>query len=245
MCLLGAKIHIIGSNIEVLHVYLARKNHSAQTMKGLLTWVCVGLLCAALAGCDKIEEQKNKASDAIASVEQLGTIVKDMKAVKYAAAQEHKARVARGDTTPMPQEQLVKFLPTSVSGYTAKAPAKGEIAGMDKFSYSKAQQTWISGNKTIEFELSDMNGAQQMFGMMTAVLKGFSVDNESETVKPWTPDLKGLTGLETYKKKTKAAVVFVATPSRFFLSVKGTNIDNIDELKKEIIRFDWAKLLAL
>jgi hypothetical protein len=112
-----------------------------------------------------------------------------------------KERVQRGDTLSMPYEELQKFLPGAISGYTRQEPDGGsvDVPGM---SYSNAKVTYTNPDGgEINVNITDYNNSEVGFAGATAMFAlKMKIENKNETSETFQTDNPLISG---YKRVGK------------------------------------------
>lgn len=159
-------------------------------------------------------------------------------------AQIMKDRRAKGDTLAMPYAQLQKYLPQSVSGYTAGKP-DGASVNMGQASYSTATIKFTNGNDWVKVAIVDYNQAYGMYASLTSVwAMGMSVDSPQEKADGIKLD-NNVGGWEDYKKNNKEAIITLGVGSRFLVSVDASNQTDTEFAKSIAKSIDLSKLAGM
>ena len=110
---------------------------------------------------------------------------------------------------------------------------EGESMSMPGFgSFSKAEQQYKSGDKTIDVELLDYN--QSALGFTTAATMfsmNIQMENDSEKSGSFDTGMKLVKGYEQVFKKDNNATVTYAIADRFMLTIKSRGSNDADVLK--------------
>ena len=152
-------------------------------------------------------------------------------------------RKAKGDTLAMNYKDLQKYLP-DVAGYEKDGDPEGESMSMPGFgSFSKAEQQYKSGDKTIDVELLDYN--QSALGFTTAATMfsmNIQMENDSEKSGSFDTGMKLVKGYEQVFKKDNNATVTYAIADRFMLTIKSRGSNDADVLKAIAKSMNLAEL---
>ncbi len=195
---------------------------------------------AALMACGGNEKKEEENIDV--EKNPMGALIKMGQNMQQQAKKMEKTQADRKDAKAMNYEELIKYLPQSVTGYTKEEP-KGESVEMNGMSFSSAEVRFTKGNDDIKVTLLDYNAAMAMYSMATAMwASGFKIDNSEETSQSISID-ENVNGWETIKKKSKDASLIVGVNDRFLLTIEGGNQKNLD-LFKEIAKGMELKKLA-
>lgn len=189
--------------------------------------IIAGLTMLAATGCGK---KHDNAVDAMTAMATAATAAPKIEQGMKEAEQFQKDRIARGDTLAMPYAELQKFLPSSVSGYTAREEPAGSQQAMPGFSMSQASQTWVATpNPTgmapeVEVTVVDFGGTQQGYAMMAApMLMGFSQEDAHRRVGAISIDVPNTGAWQEFDKDSKDAKVTAVARYRFLITVDARN----------------------
>ena len=143
-------------------------------------------------------------------------------------------------------DELMKYLPTSIDGYTLNGEPKGASMDMSEMSYSSAEVSFNNDKgDRIHITLLDYNAAASLYGMTTAMwASGFKIDSSEEFGQSISIS-DDISGWETIKKKTKKANIVLGIADRFLLTVEGDNQEDCEFLKEVAKSMDLDKLVAL
>jgi hypothetical protein len=141
-----------------------------------------------------------------------------------------KERVANGDTLAIPYEELQKFLPTDVSGYTSSGEPEGSSQSMPGFSMSQVRQRWAGtaaadgSTPEVEVTLVDFGGTQQGYAMMAApMMMGIRQEDSHRKVGSVKVDIPHTGGWEEFNKDNKDAKFTAVTRYRYVITVEARN----------------------
>jgi len=202
------------------------------------------ILAFILYSCGKEAGDMKKAFD---SMEKLAEAGKNMEAESKLADVRKKERISRGDTLAMPYQELQKFLPASVSGYTAEAP-EGTSFNMPPMSYSQAKCKYVAAGSDnyVTVELVDYNQAGDMYVGLTALWQiGFSSETKDRMEKSYSPGIDNVSGYEVLDKTNKRATVSFGIAWRFFLTIEANNQTSTDFVKSVANSLDIKKLTGM
>jgi len=185
-----------------------------------------------VAGCGKLDEAKQAGEN----MQELGKAAENMQEKTDANAARREERRKKGDTLAMPYQEMQKYLPESVAGYTAKDPT-GSTMNMVGMSYSQAERTYsktgTDGNEDyVTVTLLDYNATADLYTGMTALWgANFSMEDQNGYSKSYDAGVKDVAGWEHYDKQGKNSELTLALGGRFILSIKATNQTNNDMSK--------------
>jgi hypothetical protein len=195
---------------------------------------------------EKAEEFKQ----VMEAIENAPEIVEQMEESVNRAEEIREERAERGDTLAMNFRELIKFLPTEVSGYEASKP-KGESINMGGMSFSNAEIKYTKKaedgtESVIRLSLIDYNSAFIMYQGVTALwAAGFSVDNSEMTQKGYDPGIEDAMGFETFYYEKNKAEIQMGVGYRFFIDASATNVESVDILKDIVMELPIEKLAKM
>lgn len=192
------------------------------------------------AGDEKVkEEEVEKSSNPFQALSNMG---KAMEKSVSSSEEKIKERRAKGDTLAIPYEELMKYLPESIEGYS-EGKTDGSTVNMMGASFSNAKVKFCNDkNECIKIELVDYNSAYNIYYGLTSIWAiGMSID---------TPDKKAngvkfegdIAGWEEFNKKNKDATVFLGIGYRFWLKVEADNQTDTEYVKSIAKSMDLNKL---
>lgn len=200
------------------------------------------ILVSACGGNDEPKEKEN------IDVEKnpLGALMKMGEKMKENAEKMEKNMEEKKDAKAIHYEELIKYLPESIDGYTLKNEPKGASMDMTGMSYSSAEAKYVNDNgDRISIALLDYNAAYSMYSMATAMWSsGFKIDTSEEFGQSINFG-KNINGWESYKKKRNDASVILGLGDRFLLTIEGSNQEDCSFLKDIAKSMDLDKLAAL
>jgi hypothetical protein len=193
-------------------------------VKKLIVIAAVGALCV---GCgEKLQEAK----DAANAMSQLAQAGEKLEKASNEADQFMKERRAKGDTVAMAADQLKTFLPTEIAGYKPKEEPSINQTSMGEFSFSTAEQTWLSTSgdtnnpAEIKVSLTDWGGTEGGYAMyylpFSMNIKTENAQERSGTVKL---DLPYTAGMEKFDKQSKNASFTAVTRYRYLINLEASN----------------------
>lgn len=209
-----------------------------MTVRIFTACIASALVISGCGGCDKINEIKQVAEN----VQELNKAAENSQEAVNAAEQRREERRKRGDTLAMPYQDLQKYLPSSINGYTAEEPS-GSTINMSGMSYSNAKRDFVRSSETsgetsrISVELFDYNSAFDIYSGLT-ILWGanFSMEDDQKYTRTFDPGIKDVTGFEEYYKKDKNANITYAIGGRFILTIKANGEQTGTEAAKDIAK---------
>lgn len=195
-------------------------------MKKITTLAFCATLLLNFWACDTAKKIKETSDNLSAATEAATNLQDNMEA----ASKRLEERRAKGDTLAMPYKELQAYLP-EVSGFDKDGEPSGSSTGMMGVSLSVCEQKFKKGNSQISVTLTDYNAGYAAFMGVTAMMKaGFSSEDESQRTGAVKLDIEGVSAYETVQKQDKTASLLLAIADRFFVEIKGNNMDNSDAL---------------
>ncbi len=207
----------------------------------LCTGIALGIM--ACGGAKKEEAAEEKPSNPMEALAKMG---QEMTGAAKESNDIIKKRREKGDTLAMPYEELQKFLPESIDGFTRGEP-DGATVNMMNMSYSNVEVKFKNDKGVrVKVQIIDYN---QAYGLYTtasmAWTMGMSVDTPEESAKGFKVN-DNVAGWEVYKKKRKAAEVTLGAGYRFWIHVEANEAQENTEFVKSIAQsIDLAKLSGL
>lgn len=202
--------------------------------------VAGAMLFSACGGSDEEEYEEEKGPDnileAFSNLKEAGEKMEEK--LKESEEKMEKRRES-GDTLAMHYEELMKYLPEEIDGYTREEPTGGSVNYMN-VSYSNAEAKYTKDNGDyIKVSLVDYNMAYGLYQGATAMwATGMSIDNTEEKAN----GIKlgdDIAGWEVYRKKAHNATLTLGLGARFLLGVEANNQDGTEFVK------DVAKSMQL
>jgi hypothetical protein len=181
-------------------------------------------------------EKKEEIQEGVKAITQAPDIAKNIETEQKYLDAKREERQKRGDTLAMSYKQLQQYLPSSVDSYTAEAPEGESVTAMGG-SFSSAERRFVKqiGDEQADVQVSlfDYNSVYGIYSGAVAVWgMGYSVENDRELSKTFNPGIEGSAGFEHLDKENKNAEVTYALGGRFILTVKASNQENTDFVKK-------------
>lgn len=215
-------------------------------MKHLFVLLTI-ILVFFLYGCgEKVSEMK----EAFKSMEKIAEAGKNIEQESKLAETRRQERVSRGDTIAMPYQELQKFFPASISGYTPDEP-EGSTFNMPPVSYSQASREYktqgTDGTQNyVKITLLDYNQAHDMYIGLTALWQmGFSSETKDRKEMTFNTGFDNVAGYEVLDKSGKRATVNYGIAWRFFLTVEASNQTSTDFVKSVANSIDIKKLSGM
>ncbi|MFA6571406.1 MAG: hypothetical protein WCT77_09230 [Bacteroidota bacterium] len=183
-----------------------------------------------IAGCGEKAKEMQQAMD---MMQKAPEIAKNMEQGTKDAEKRRQERVKKGDTLAIPYTELQKYLPETISGYTA-GETEGQTTNITGFSITEVKRNYTKpntgGNESyIRIEMYDYNQAGQLYEGLTAVWAlGISVESTEKSEKTFTPGFSPAVGFQSYNKKSKEASVTIGIAWRFYLTINANNQSSCD-----------------
>ena len=200
-------------------------------MKNWITGLSLSV-AVLIVGCGKLDEVKQAAEN----MKELGKAAENIQEKTDANNARREERRKRGDTLAMPYQEMQKYLPESLAGYTAKDPT-GSTMNMAGMSYSNAERTYTKAGadgseEYVTVTLLDYNATADLYTGMTALWgANISIEDQNGYSKSYDAGVKDVAGWEHYDKNGKNSELTLAMGGRFILTVKANNQSNNDQTK--------------
>jgi len=191
-------------------------------------------------GGDKKEENIDVEKNPLGALMKMGENMKENAEKMEKKAKDHKNAKA------IHYEELIKFLPESVSGYEIVKEPKGASMDMGEMSYSSAEVRFENDKgDRIKIILLDYNAAYSMYSVATAMwASGFKIDTSEELGQSINLG-ENINGWESLRKKQKDASVVLGLGDRFLLTIEGNNQKDCEFLKEVAKSMDLSKLASI
>lgn len=188
-------------------------------MRYTLSLVAVAL-CVLMSGCgaeNKVNEIP-QTDNTVQSLAESGEKAKKLIAVRT------EERRKRGDTLIMPYQELQKYLPAEVSGYTAQAP-EGKSTNNGDGPFTSANRSYINAQgETVMVTIIDYVATPDMLDTYVELSNSdLLVANRRGDRREFDTGIEYSSGWEQYKKRDKSAEVNYVLGGRFLLSVETPN----------------------
>lgn len=145
------------------------------------------------------------------------------------------------DTEVLPSEELIKYFPPSIDGYTSGEPT-GDTLKINDANYSSAKIDYSNNNNHITISLLDYKAVFEKCSMSPDMGDSdMKVDTEEELSQIVSLG-ENIRGWETYQKKSNTASLMVGIKNRFLLTIDATNQKNTEFLKEIAQSIDLKKL---
>lgn len=190
-------------------------------------------------------EEKSQEDNIDVEKNPLGAAMKMAKNMQEQAEKMQKDMEERKDAKAMHYEELMKYLPTKIDGYTAEEPDGGTIE-MHGTSYSNADITFKNeAGERIKISLLDYNAALSMYSMATAMwTSGLKIDTKDELAQSYNIN-DNISGWESFQKKSGNASITLGVSNRFMLTIEADNQENCNNIKSIAKNMDLDKLASL
>ncbi|MCX6140469.1 MAG: hypothetical protein NTX15_06525 [Candidatus Kapabacteria bacterium] len=188
----------------------------------------------------------DEAAEAMKNIQSVAESADNVQASQDAFTKRREERKAKGDTLSISTDELKKFLPGDIDGYTASEP-ETQSMDMEGLSWSVASKEWkkVDGS-TLKVTITDYNATEAMWGAATIMFAmKWSTDNATETSKTIQTDDQFINGHMRYGKQDKSATVTFGLGGRFVLQVDGSNQSSADFARSIAERVDMKKLASM
>lgn len=216
-------------------------------MKKIAFYIPLVIMALLIASCgggnDEAEEEEiDFEKNPLGALMKMGeNMEKQMKEIEEKA----KEREEKGDVLAMEYDELQKYLPSSIDGYTAGEP-DGATINMQGMSYSSATIGFTKDNGDfVKVSLLDYNAAFGLYNMATSMWAlGISVNTPEEKASGIKFE-DGITGWQSFKKKQNTATIVLGIGQRFMLTVEANNQEDTDFVKDIAKSLDMDDLAEL
>ncbi|MEW6469233.1 MAG: hypothetical protein AB1458_09925 [Bacteroidota bacterium] len=200
------------------------------------------LLPLASCGGSSAPKEEEKPDNPLEALQKVG---EEMKGGTDEAQQKMEERRKKGDTLVMKYEELMKFLPSEVSGYKRGEPDGASVNAMGS-SFSNAEVRFEKENGDyVKVVIVDYNQAYSLYSSAAmAWTMGFSVDSPEEKANSVKLD-NNIAGWEVYKKKSKDANITLGAGYRFWINVEANNQADTEFVKSVAKSIDLGKLASM
>lgn len=201
-------------------------------------------LCALISGCGA-DEKISEIQQTYNNMEALAEAGEKMNEAQQRSEQRREERRKRGDTLAIPYQDLQKYLPESVAGYTAEEP-EGQSFTMTGYSYSTASRRFTNEQgEEVRVELFDYNSAYDMLAASVALWQaGFSMEDAHGIQRTFDAGIEHTGAFEEYNKDSKRAKVTYALGDRFLLMVEADNKPDTEFVKSVASSMKLGELAA-
>lgn len=209
------------------------------TLKLLTIPITIAFVLSACGG--QPEEVKEEKPDN--PIEALEDYANESQAAQDDAEKKIAERKAKGDTLAMPYEELMKYLPGSIDGYTKGEPdgASVNIPG-SSYSTASAEYTKENGDR-VKVTIVDYNQAYGIYTGLTAMW-AFSIDTPEEKSQGVKLD-DNIGGWEQFRKKSGDATITLGVGYRFWVNVEANSQKDTEWVKSIAKSIDLKKLASL
>lgn len=185
-----------------------------------LAALAVGLLISGCGANEKVNEMQQTYNN-VQSMAEAGEKMDEAQKHLEARAEE---RRKRGDTLAMSYQDLQKYLPAQVQGYTAQEP-EGQSTNVPGMSFSTANRNYTNTQgETVTVTVIDYVAAAGMLNAYAAYSQaGFSMEDNHGYTRGFSTDIEYSGGWEKYDKDSKAAEVHYVLGGRFLVSIETPN----------------------
>lgn len=199
-------------------------------MKKYLILLLAGGLSASVISCGGSEQKEDETKKPENPLEAIQEAANNMQSGTEDAQKKMEERKKKGDTLAMKYEDLMKYLPDEISGYTKGEPTGTTVSMMGQ-SYSNAEVKYANGDNWVKVQIIDYNQAYSLYSSAAMMwTMGFSVDSPEE--KAGSVKLQdNVAGWEVFKKKNKDAELTLGVGYRFWIHVKANKQENTDFIK--------------
>lgn len=144
---------------------------------------------------------------------------------------QRQARIKRGDTLVLEQQQLAGLLPVILADYQSQGMPSSSVINLMGNRYTIAEQTYRKGEDQIKISIADYNAAYTLYNVATAIVAaGVTMDTEEQKVQEIDLGMKEIKGWEMYDKREQKAVVTLGIADRFLITIEAARQQNADDI---------------
>lgn len=199
------------------------------------------LSIATFFSCDKIKETKKAVTDAKDAVSEVSDAVENLGDLEENINEMQEDMERLKEATPLTNEELKAWLPDEVNGLKRTGYKAGQASYM---KIASIEGTFKDTEKNKEFTITILDGAGEMGAAATAGVKFMfaqDFEEEDENKLRRTTTKNGVKMIEEYRKSNNRSEVQFFHDNRFFVTVKGRNMD-LDETHEAIKDLDLEDL---
>lgn len=154
-------------------------------------------------------------------------------------------RLAKGaeDVKPISPAQLKELLPFDLPGGFKRTETSSSESGMEGMNMATASGIYVSGDKTITLNISDMGAAGAIAGLTSAF--GVSSSEEKDGVSRKMSTIDGRMVTEEYDINQNTGMYGVMAADRVMVKADGSNGADIDDLKNAVESVDMRRVEGL
>lgn len=235
----GIKVAVAGdyvaratAGISLPHFWLnTMGRHTTQRL--YTAWAAAFIFgVSLLTGCGEKAKEMQQAFEAAKDISQSAEKAQEKSAE---VNKRREQRRAQGDTVAIHYSELQKYLPESLSGYTAQAP-DGSTSNAMGYSISQTSRTYTkpgsNGEDMVKVQLTDYNASTAVFDGLVAVWAlNMSFDSNEKMSKTFDPGVLYSAGYEELNKTEKRSSVSYALGGRFLLNIEASGQSSNDFAK--------------
>lgn len=194
-------------------------------------------------------EKFNELKQAAEVLQKAPEIADNMQKDAARAEQRLAERRAKGDTLAMHFSELMKYLPTSIEGYTAEEP-NGSTTNMGEYSVTNVyagfyKENADGGYSYIRIQLYDYNQGYAGFAFVTMwTSMGMSIESTDGWQKTFDTGIEDVFAYEDYRKDGKRTELFYAIGYRFYLTISVENVEGTEFARSIAKKIDMKKLAS-
>jgi len=195
-------------------------------------------------------EKFNELKQVAEVIEKAPEIARNIEKGSERAEQRLAERRSKGDTLAIHFNELIKYLPENIDGYTAEKP-EGSTMNTGEFSYSTATRSYYRENSEgyndyVRITLFDYNQGYAYFAFLSMWANmGMSFESTDGWQKTFNTGIEDVFGLEEYKHDSKRTSLAYAVGYRFYLTIEVDNVENTDFARNIAKKIDLKKLAAM
>ncbi len=159
-------------------------------------------------------------------------------------------RRAKGDTLALHFSELMKYLPTSIEGYTAEEPT-GSTTNTGEYSVTNVyagfyKENAVGERSSIRVQIYDYNQGYAGFAFVTMwASMGMSVESTDGWQKTFDTGIEDVFAYEDYRHDGQRTELFYAIGYRFYMTIAVDNVEGTDFARSIAKKVDIKKLASL
>jgi hypothetical protein len=222
----------------------------SQLTGAIMKYVYSLLVIATLVLVSACGEKAKEVKDLMEFAQKAPEMGKQMENAQAQAEQRWNDRKQKGDTLALNFKELQKYLPASISGYTAEVPG-GESVNMAGMSFSQASIKFAKpaadgSTEYFSIDIMDYNAQSALFSAASFWwISGFSREDGNGFERGFDPGVKDCYGFEKFTNSSKEAEITLAVGYRFIVQIKADNQTGTDFAKGVIKSMNLSALAGM
>ena len=161
------------------------------------------------------------------------SLTKEKSELAKLGGEQRKARLQRGDTLVLEQEQLASLLPKSLVDYQAKGKPNSSVVNMMGDRYTVVEQVYFKDNQQIKLSIADYNAAYTLYNIATALVEaGVTLDTDEQQWQEIHLGMNEVKSWEMYDKQAKRNVITISIAERFIVTLEASEQKSAEQVKE-------------